>query len=70
MPSDANVWANRPIPEFVSVSGSPASSGGIPLTVWLISALAIGLQALLFYRRRRLVLKQREAKKRGSTTLK
>jgi hypothetical protein len=57
-----------PTPTPIILSG-PASSGDIPSTVWLISAVAIGLQVLLFYRRRRLVLKQREAKKRGSTTL-
>lgn len=52
------------------ILSAPASSGDIPVAFWLVFALAIGLQVLKFYRGRRLVLKQREAKKRGSMTLK
>jgi hypothetical protein len=58
-----------PTPTPMILSG-PASSGDIPVAFWLVFALAIGLQVLKFYRGRRLVLKQREAKKRGSMTLK
>ena len=53
-----------PTPTPIILSG-PTGNGDIPLAVWLIFALTIGLQALLFYRRRKLVLKIREAKKRG-----
>lgn len=53
-----------PTPTPIILSG-PTGDGSIPLGVWLIFALAVGLQALLFYRRRQLVLKKREAKKRN-----
>ena len=58
-----------PTPTPIILSG-PASNGDLPFSVWLIFALAIGLQVLKFYRRRQLVLKQREAKNQGSTTAK
>lgn len=53
-----------PTPTPIILS-APVNSGDIPLTVWLITALAIGSQVLLFYRRRRLAQRLREAKKRG-----
>ncbi len=51
-----------PTPIILSVQTSDFS---IPLSVWLVFALAFGLQGLLFYRRRKLALSIREAKKRG-----
>ncbi len=53
-----------PTPTPIILSG-PTGGGTIPLGVWLIVGSAIGLQVLLFYRRRQLTIKQREAKKRG-----
>lgn len=53
-----------PTPTPIVLSG-PTGSGEIPLVVWLIFVAAVGLQVLLFYRRRKLVLKIREEKKRN-----
>lgn len=53
-----------PTPTPIILSNPTASSGN-PLIAVLIIAVAIGLQVLLFYRRRRLAQQIRTSKKRS-----
>lgn len=51
-----------PTPTPIVLSG-PATAGDIPLSVWLVFAVAVGLQVLLFYRRRKMALQTRVEKR-------